>query len=313
MTTPPRTCRADLAPHGRVVQLPARQLRDRPATCDYSPRASGVHVLAQARRVDLRRGQDGNDDGDDDHPISWCQRYDGGRSWYTGMGHTAASFSEADYLEHLLGGIEVSAGVAPSPSAATRSTRTPRSSRRSADPTSGTAPLVVQFSSSAIDPNGGPLGRTAYRWEFGDGSSAFGRQPEPPLHGAGHLRRGADRDRPGGQEHDQDDPDHRPPAWQPGTGRRAAGGRPRPRAGAAAVRFEAAPRIPTAREPAQLRVGLRGRGRDPVRPRRHATRTRRPGDVPRHGEGDRRGRRGHHERVDHDHGPGPAGQPCRRP
>ena len=46
-----------------------------------------------------------------------------------------------------------------------------------AEPTSGTAPLVVQFSSSAIDPNGGPLGRTAYRWEFGDGSSAFGASP----------------------------------------------------------------------------------------------------------------------------------------
>ena len=32
---------------------------------------------------------------DDDHPISWCQRYDGGRSWYTGIGHTQASFAEA--------------------------------------------------------------------------------------------------------------------------------------------------------------------------------------------------------------------------
>ena len=65
---------------------------------------------------------------DDDHPISWCQRYDGGRSWYTGMGHTAESFAEADYLKHILGGIEVSAGAAR-PRSAVRPTRAPRSSR----------------------------------------------------------------------------------------------------------------------------------------------------------------------------------------
>ena len=29
-----------------------------------------------------------------DHPIAWCQDYDGGRSWYTGLGHTDASFAE---------------------------------------------------------------------------------------------------------------------------------------------------------------------------------------------------------------------------
>ena len=47
--------------------------------------------------------------------------------------------------------------------------------KASATPTSGQAPLVVRFTSSATDPNGtAPLGRTAYLWEFGDGSSAFG-------------------------------------------------------------------------------------------------------------------------------------------
>ena len=59
---------------------------------DYSPREGGVHVLATADETTYDE-QDGNET-DDDHPIAWCQPYDGGRSWYTGMGHTAASFSE---------------------------------------------------------------------------------------------------------------------------------------------------------------------------------------------------------------------------
>ena len=40
--------------------------------------------------------QDGNTI-DDDHPIAWCSDFDGGRSWYTGMGHTQASFSDANF------------------------------------------------------------------------------------------------------------------------------------------------------------------------------------------------------------------------
>ena len=39
------------------------------------------------------------------HPIAWYQIYDGGRSFYTGMGHTNASYSESDFRQHLLGGI----------------------------------------------------------------------------------------------------------------------------------------------------------------------------------------------------------------
>jgi cytochrome c len=48
-----------------------------------------------------------------DHPNTWCQEYDGGRSWYTGMGHTIESFSEPNFLHLLLGGIQTAAGVVP--------------------------------------------------------------------------------------------------------------------------------------------------------------------------------------------------------
>jgi hypothetical protein len=58
--------------------------------------------------------EDDGNTADDDHPISWCQRYDGGRSFYTGLGHTQASFQEAGILSHIGAGIEIAAGVLPS-------------------------------------------------------------------------------------------------------------------------------------------------------------------------------------------------------
>jgi len=47
----------------------------------------------------------------DDHPSAWYHEYDGGRSWYTGGGHTSASYSEPDFRAHLLGGLRYAAGV----------------------------------------------------------------------------------------------------------------------------------------------------------------------------------------------------------
>jgi type 1 glutamine amidotransferase len=45
-------------------------------------------------------------------PLAWCHNYDGGRAVYTAMGHTEASFTEPQYLQHLLGAIEMAAGRA---------------------------------------------------------------------------------------------------------------------------------------------------------------------------------------------------------
>ena len=76
---------------------------------DYSPRARQVHVLATVDESTY--GEDDGNSIDDDHPVAWCSDFDGGRSWYTAMGHTAASFSEADFLDHLLGGLQTAAGA----------------------------------------------------------------------------------------------------------------------------------------------------------------------------------------------------------
>ncbi|WP_030588811.1 ThuA domain-containing protein [Streptomyces anulatus] len=45
-----------------------------------------------------------------DHPISWCQTYEGGRSFYTGLGHTKESYAEPEFRGHLLGGLRYATG-----------------------------------------------------------------------------------------------------------------------------------------------------------------------------------------------------------
>ena len=65
----------------------------------------GVAVLAALDETSYSGGTMGAS-----HPISWYHMYDGGRAWYTAMGHTAASYTEPLFLDHLLGGIRWAAG-----------------------------------------------------------------------------------------------------------------------------------------------------------------------------------------------------------
>ncbi len=44
------------------------------------------------------------------HPIAWYHEYDGGRSFFTGLGHTDESFDDPVMLKHLLGGIKYAMG-----------------------------------------------------------------------------------------------------------------------------------------------------------------------------------------------------------
>ena len=69
-----------------------------------NPRGA-VRVLASLDEATYSGGTMGAD-----HPIAWCQDIDGGRSWYTAMGHTVKSYAEPLFQSHLLGGIESVAG-----------------------------------------------------------------------------------------------------------------------------------------------------------------------------------------------------------
>ena len=39
------------------------------------------------------------------HPLAWYQEYDGGRAFYTALGHLPATYSDASFLHHIYGGI----------------------------------------------------------------------------------------------------------------------------------------------------------------------------------------------------------------
>lgn len=68
---------------------------------DYRDNPRGrVHVLMSLDERTYQGGTMGHD-----HPIAWCHQYDGGRAFYTGLGHTREAFAEPAFLEHLKGGI----------------------------------------------------------------------------------------------------------------------------------------------------------------------------------------------------------------
>ncbi|MBO0930901.1 ThuA domain-containing protein [Fibrella aquatilis] len=64
-----------------------------------------MHVLANLDEKTYEGGKNG-----DNHPIAWYRTFDGGRSFYTGMGHTDESYEEPLFVAHLLGGIQWAMG-----------------------------------------------------------------------------------------------------------------------------------------------------------------------------------------------------------
>ncbi|MFF2411599.1 ThuA domain-containing protein [Streptomyces sp. NPDC058092] len=76
---------------------------------DRNPRGD-VHVLVTADETTYNPG--GSAMGAD-HPISWCRNTEGGKVWATAMGHDTASYSEAAFRTHVLGGVKWAAGNKP--------------------------------------------------------------------------------------------------------------------------------------------------------------------------------------------------------
>ena len=64
-----------------------------------------VHVLVKIDEKSYEGGKLG-----DDHPMAWYHDYDGGRSFYTALGHTEESYTDSNYLKHILGGIQYAIG-----------------------------------------------------------------------------------------------------------------------------------------------------------------------------------------------------------
>ena len=64
-----------------------------------------INVLMEVNETTYRGGKNGPN-----HPISWYRDFDGGRMWYTGLGHTEESYIEPFFIEHVWGGIQYAAG-----------------------------------------------------------------------------------------------------------------------------------------------------------------------------------------------------------
>jgi cytochrome c len=71
----------------------------------YKELNKDVHVLL---KIDESSYKGGHKMGD--HPMAWYHDYDGGRAFYTELGHTKESFHEDNYLKHLLAGIRYAIG-----------------------------------------------------------------------------------------------------------------------------------------------------------------------------------------------------------
>ncbi len=64
-----------------------------------------IHELIRIDESSYTGGENGSD-----HPMAWYHAYDGGRAFYTALGHTDESYADPLYLGHLLGGIEYAIG-----------------------------------------------------------------------------------------------------------------------------------------------------------------------------------------------------------
>jgi len=68
----------------------------------------GMHVLLA---VDLRTIDDEGKKNypgrifGDYFPLAWCQEFDGGRQWYTAIGHSDEHYEDDNFVKHLTGGI----------------------------------------------------------------------------------------------------------------------------------------------------------------------------------------------------------------
>jgi cytochrome c len=70
-----------------------------------------INVVLKIDEKTYQGGKNG-----DNHPISWYHEFDGGRSFYTAMGHTDETFSEPLFLDHIWAGLQyVMGGDAPKP------------------------------------------------------------------------------------------------------------------------------------------------------------------------------------------------------
>lgn len=92
------------ATHGSTKHLPKEWTR-KDEWYNFKKLNPNVKVLIKIDEKSYTGGTNG-----DNHPMAWYHDFDGGRSWYTELGHTEESFVEENFLKHVLGGIQYAIG-----------------------------------------------------------------------------------------------------------------------------------------------------------------------------------------------------------
>ncbi|MDH5610410.1 MAG: ThuA domain-containing protein, partial [Cyclobacteriaceae bacterium] len=102
--TPQATVRREDASHVSTAGLPDEWERI-DEWYNYRSIQDDLNVLLSLDESTYEGGENG-----DNHPIAWYHAYDGGRAWYTGMGHTSESYLDPLFLDHIWGGIRYAVG-----------------------------------------------------------------------------------------------------------------------------------------------------------------------------------------------------------
>ena len=114
-----RPATSPFKPQKATVDVLDRQhpaTRELPLTFEHTGRwpnwtqnpSGKVHTVAQVEESTYQPGSAANGPF---HPVSWCHDYQGGRSFYTGMGATAAAYDGDQFRKHLLGAIQWTSGM----------------------------------------------------------------------------------------------------------------------------------------------------------------------------------------------------------
>jgi cytochrome c len=90
--------------HGSTRHLP-KEWKRTDEWYNYKNLNKDVKVLISLDEKSYEGGENG-----EHHPIAWYHEYDGGRAFYTGLGHTEESYADSLYLQHVLGGIQYAIG-----------------------------------------------------------------------------------------------------------------------------------------------------------------------------------------------------------
>lgn len=86
--------------HLSTIMLPPKWVRTDEWYNFYTALSPDIHLLVTVDESTYSGGVMGAR-----HPVSWCHEFDGGRSWYTAMGHSPEDYQDPLFRQHILGGI----------------------------------------------------------------------------------------------------------------------------------------------------------------------------------------------------------------